>query len=74
MVQRLGKGGKIPRQHHDALKCRGLGMAIIDAGHHGTEKVAPDIIKEHIERHVKGTGLGIEVIKSEIDTNPFWVL
>ena len=58
-------------KHHDALKCRGLGMAIIDAGHHGTEKVAPDIIKDHIERHVKGTDLGIEVINLKLTPIPF---
>lgn len=61
-------------KHHDALKCRGLGMALIDAGHYGTERIAADIIKAHLEKHLKGTDRGVGVIKSEIDTNPFVIL
>ena len=61
-------------KHHDAHRAKELGMALIDAGHYGTERCATDIIKEHIERHIKGTDLGIEVIKSDIDTNPLIVL
>ncbi len=61
-------------KHHDAHRARELGMALIDAGHYGTEKCAPDIIKEYIERQTKGTDMGIEVIKSDIDTNPLIVL
>jgi putative NIF3 family GTP cyclohydrolase 1 type 2 len=49
-------------------------MALVDAGHHGTEKIATDIIKRHIEGHIKGTDMEIEVMKSETNTNPFILL
>jgi len=61
-------------KHHDGLKCRQLGMALVDAGHHGTEKIAIDIIKRHIERHIKGTDMEVEIMKSETNTNPFILL
>lgn len=61
-------------KHHDGLKCRQLGMALVDAGHHGTEKIATDIIKRHIEGHIKGTDMEVEIMKSETNTNPFILL
>lgn len=57
-------------KHHDAHRAAELGMAVVDAGHYGTEKVAPEIIKEHVERYVKGLGSVIEVVKSNINTDP----
>lgn len=61
-------------KHHDALKSRGLGLALIDAGHYGTEKIAADIIKAHIDNQIKGTDMEIEVIKSQISTHPFIIV
>lgn len=60
-------------KHHDAHRAMGLDMALIDAGHFGTEKIAPDIIEGHIKGCIAEKGLAIEVIKSDIDTDPFVV-
>lgn len=61
-------------KHHDAHKAMGLGIALIDAGHFGTEKIVPDIIKGHIEKYTTERNLIVEVIKSDIDTDPFIIL
>jgi dinuclear metal center YbgI/SA1388 family protein len=61
-------------KYHDAHKSLSLGMAVIDAGHYGTEKIAVDIIKNHIENEVRGLNEKLEVIKSRIDIDPFAII
>jgi len=58
-------------KYHDAHKAIGLGMAVVDAGHYGTEKVVVDIIKGHIEGEAKDMNVGIDVIASGVDIDPF---
>lgn len=58
-------------KYHDAHKALGLGMAVVDAGHYGTEKAAVDIIKGHIEEEAKVMKAEIDVMASGIDIDPF---
>ena len=55
-------------KYHDAQKAHELGINILDLGHWGTEKIfvsnmASDLKTLEID--------GLEVIKSELDLNPF---
>ena len=61
-------------KYHDAHKSLGIGMALVDAGHYGTEKIAVDIIKDHIEKQAGEAAAGVEVIKSRIDIDPFTIV
>lgn len=53
-------------KHHEALDAAAAGLAIVDAGHHGTEwPFVP-----HLATRLEGAGLG-EVLVSEVSTDPF---
>lgn len=40
--------------YHDALAARARGLAIVDAGHHGTEKWIVPALAEHLKARLKG--------------------
>jgi dinuclear metal center YbgI/SA1388 family protein len=52
-------------KHHDALKARALKLSIVDATHTATERAAVGLIADALN------GLEIEVVRCDIDTNPF---
>lgn len=53
-------------KHHDALEAAGAGLAVVDAGHHGTEwPFVP-----HLAGRLGAAGLG-EALVSEVSTDPF---
>ena len=55
-------------KYHEAQNARELGIALIDAGHFGTEKIFAANMAHHLKREI---GSRAEVLVSEIDINPF---
>lgn len=58
-------------QAHDALN---NDMAVVDAGHYGTEIISVDILKDIIEKETKKKEVDVEIIKSGVNVNPFFAL
>ena len=58
-------------KYHDAQKAKALGLAVIDAGHYGTEKTFAENFAEKL-RNV--TGDRVEIIESKVDIDPFNVV
>lgn len=58
-------------KYHDAQKARAMGLAVIDAGHYGTEKSFARNFGEKLRREADGQ---IEVFESEVDIDPFEML
>ena len=52
-------------KHHDALQAKALGLSLIDVTHVATERAAVPLIAEALGE------LGAEIVRSEIETNPF---
>lgn len=55
-------------RHHEAQIAIEKGICIIDAGHHGTEKIFAENFADKLKKNV---GSKIQIIESEINTNPF---
>ena len=58
-------------KYHDAQKAKALGMAVIDAGHYGTEK---SFASNFAEKLMEKTAGKIEVVESDVDIDPFEML
>lgn len=56
-------------KHHQALEARQAGIAVIDAGHWGTEKS----FAENMAAQLRALTEGVEIIESDVNTNPFMV-
>ncbi|HEV3475577.1 MAG TPA: Nif3-like dinuclear metal center hexameric protein [Actinomycetota bacterium] len=54
-------------KHHQALDAEAAGLALIDAGHHGTERPFVDHLAERLAKE----GPGGEVLTSHTSTDPF---
>lgn len=55
--------------HHGGLDAVAQGMAVIDAGHYGLEKIFISYLKEYLERETKGI-----TIFTKSEKNPFCIL
>lgn len=55
-------------KYHDAQKAKALGIAVIDAGHYGTEK---SFANNFAGKLLEKTAGQIEVLQSEVDIDPF---
>lgn len=56
-------------KHHEALDAAAAGLLVVDAGHHATERpFVPHLAQRLAEA---GSGLGGEVVASEVPTDPF---
>jgi dinuclear metal center protein, YbgI/SA1388 family len=55
-------------RHHEAQIAREKGICLIDAGHYGTEKIFAVNFADKLRKNV---GSKIQIIESEINTNPF---
>lgn len=55
-------------KYHEAQNARELGIALIDAGHFGTEKIFAENMAEHLRREI---GERVQILVSETDANPF---
>lgn len=54
--------------HHDALEARALGLTVIDAGHHATERPVVASLADELRRRL---GPDVRVIESQVNTDPF---
>jgi len=58
-------------KYHAAHEAKAMGLALIDAGHAETERlVVPEVARE-LQKLIVDAGLKVDVIVSEIDTNPW---
>jgi len=55
-------------RHHEAHIAIEKGICVIDAGHYGTEKIFAENFADKLRKNV---GSVIQIIESEINTNPF---
>ncbi|HVI41612.1 MAG TPA: Nif3-like dinuclear metal center hexameric protein [Anaerovoracaceae bacterium] len=58
-------------RHHEAQIGIEKGICIIDAGHYGTEKIFAENFADKLKKNV---GSKIQIIESEINTNPFKIV
>ncbi|MGB9793156.1 MAG: YqfO family protein, partial [Thermacetogeniaceae bacterium] len=61
-------------RHHDALNALAQGIALIDAGHHGTERVIVSVIADYLKDKANEEGCALHVEVSEVNTDPFYIL
>lgn len=52
--------------HHDGIDAAAQGMAVIDAGHYGVEKIFIPYMKQYLEKHTKGL-----IILEQPEKQPF---
>lgn len=55
-------------RHHEAQVARETGLCLIDAGHYGTERIFTENFADKLRKNI---GTKIDVIESEINSNPF---
>lgn len=55
-------------KYHDAQKAKACGLAVIDAGHYGTEKSFAENFAQKLRAKI---GDRVEIIPSEVDIDPF---
>ena len=58
-------------KYHDAQNAKAKGIAVIDAGHYGTEKTFADNFAEKLRAI---TGNQVEIVESKTDIDPFGIL
>ena len=56
-------------KYHEAQDALDIGMCIIDCGHFDTENIFKDVMKRYLD-----TLEGIQILKSEINLNPFKII
>lgn len=61
-------------KHHDAQAALDRGLALIDAGHFGTEKLAGSWLASWLEQEATANGWPLRVSVSQADRDPFWPL
>ena len=58
-------------RHHDAQNALGQGIAVIDAGHHATERVIAPAMAAYLTNKAAAAGELLEVVVSQVNTDPF---
>jgi dinuclear metal center YbgI/SA1388 family protein len=58
-------------RHHDALNALAQGIAVIDAGHHATEKIIAPAMAAYLTEKAAAAGAQLDVILSRVNTDPF---
>lgn len=58
-------------KHHDVLDALAVGLAVIDAGHHGTEAAALPAFCEALAADAGRRGLSAPVLGSSVNTDPW---
>ncbi|MCK8828060.1 Nif3-like dinuclear metal center hexameric protein [Natroniella acetigena] len=61
-------------KYHQGQLAQEEGLAIVDAGHYGTEKIMKEGVAEYLVTEIENNNLEVEVIKSKVNTNPFQVI
>lgn len=54
-------------KYHEAQDAENLGLALIDAGHFGTEVPVVKVVAKYLQENIDG----IDIITADINTNPF---
>lgn len=57
--------------YHVAVDMRAAGLAFIDAGHFGTERVVISEVYDHLVRRCREEDLEVEIIRSQAELDPF---
>lgn len=60
-------------KYHEAQLAEELELNLIDAGHYGTEKIMREGMTDYLQQRITADNLKVEIIKSQINTNPFQV-
>ncbi|HZK25651.1 MAG TPA: Nif3-like dinuclear metal center hexameric protein [Oscillospiraceae bacterium] len=55
-------------KYHEAQEAQVLGVAVIDAGHDGTERIIVPALCDYLQQQLAAAGYHIEIIASSIDT------
>ncbi len=58
-------------RHHGALDALDRGIALVDGGHYGTERVIVPVLADYLQKKAKEAGEGLTVLVSQINTDPF---
>lgn len=58
-------------KYHEAQLAKEMGMAVIDAGHYGSERIFTENMTELLKGSLAEAGEALEVVPSEIEVNPF---
>lgn len=58
-------------RHHAALDALDQGIAVVDAGHYGTERVVVPVLADYIRRRAEEAGEELAVAVSRVNTDPF---
>ncbi len=61
-------------KHHEALDAIARDMALIDAGHHGTERVVVPALAEYLKEKAENEKIALEIVISRANTDPFLYL
>lgn len=61
-------------KHHDADEALARGLALIDAGHFGTEKRAGQWLADWLRADAEAAGWTLDIAVSKADRDPFWPL
>ncbi len=61
-------------RHHDAQNALGQGIAVIDAGHHATERVIAPAMAGYLAGKAAAAEELLEVVVSQVNTDPFFLL
>ena len=56
--------------HHTALMARARGLSLIDVGHWGSEKQVAELFVTGLSEKLADED--VEIVASEVNTNPFW--
>lgn len=58
-------------RYHAAKEALELGMPVIDAGHYGLEKFAPQVLMEAFRTEFRSLGLDVECVACNVEEEPF---
>jgi len=61
-------------KHHDAQKAYENGICVLDCGHYGTEKFAPEVLSQILKKDKIFLEKGIEIISSHRNTDFFNII
>ncbi len=61
-------------KYHEAQLALEEGLVLIDAGHYGTEVIMKEAVTAHLKQEVSKNKLNVEVLESQVNTNPFQIV
>ncbi|MCR3921263.1 MAG: Nif3-like dinuclear metal center hexameric protein [Firmicutes bacterium] len=61
-------------KYHEAQDANALGLAVIDAGHDGTERVIVPELCNYLHKQLTSTGYYVDIVASSVETAPWYLL